>query len=98
MHEGPTENRLGELGSLYKYYYYYYYKDEDQCQSKEKCNVTDGETGYPPFSVFCNFLQRESRIARNPVTSVRPQKEEVRKEDSYRERRSNSFNRRNPKR
>ena len=23
--EGPTENRLGELGSLYKYYYYYYY-------------------------------------------------------------------------
>ena len=31
MHEGPTENRLGELGSLYKYYYYYYYyyKPED---------------------------------------------------------------------
>ena len=25
MHEGPTENRLGELGYLYKYYYYYYY-------------------------------------------------------------------------
>ena len=25
MHEGPTENRPGELGSLYKYYYYYYY-------------------------------------------------------------------------
>ena len=25
MHEGPTENRLGELGSLYKYYYYHYY-------------------------------------------------------------------------
>ena len=24
MHEGPTENHLGELGSLYKYYYYYY--------------------------------------------------------------------------
>ena len=24
MHEGPTENRLDELGSLYKYYYYYY--------------------------------------------------------------------------
>ena len=23
--EGPTENRLGELGSLCKYYYYYYY-------------------------------------------------------------------------
>ena len=25
MHEGPTENRLCELGSLYKYYYYFYY-------------------------------------------------------------------------
>ena len=25
MHESPIENRLGELGSLYKYYYYYYY-------------------------------------------------------------------------
>ena len=24
MHERPTENRLGELGCLYKYYYYYY--------------------------------------------------------------------------
>ena len=24
MHEGPTENRLRELGSLYNYYYYYY--------------------------------------------------------------------------
>ena len=24
MHEGPTENRLGELGSLHKYHYYYY--------------------------------------------------------------------------
>ena len=25
MHEGPTENRLGELGSLYKFYYYFFY-------------------------------------------------------------------------
>ena len=25
VYEGPTENRLGELGSLYEYYYYYYY-------------------------------------------------------------------------
>ena len=35
MHEGPTENRHGELGSLYKYYYcyYYYYKKNkiDSC-------------------------------------------------------------------
>ena len=25
MPEGPSENRLGESGSLYKYYYYYCY-------------------------------------------------------------------------
>ena len=25
MHKGPTENRLVELGSLYKFYYYFYY-------------------------------------------------------------------------
>ena len=54
-------------------------KDEDQYQSKEKRDAPDVEAGYPPFSVFCHFLQRESRIACNPVTSVRPQKEEVRK-------------------
>lgn len=71
-------------------------KDEDQYQSKERRDATDVEAGYPPFSVFCHFLQRESRIACNPLTSVRPQKEEVRKEDSYRERRSNGFNKRKP--
>ena len=31
MHDGPTENRLGELGSLYKYYYYYYYYYKNAC-------------------------------------------------------------------
>ena len=34
MHERPTENRLGELGSLYKYYLLiiiiYYYKTNSQ--------------------------------------------------------------------
>ena len=34
MHEGPNENRLGELGSLYKYYFFiiiiYYYKTNTQ--------------------------------------------------------------------
>ena len=71
-------------------------KDDDQYQSKEGGDATDGEAGYHPFSVFCHFLQRESRIACNPVTSVRPQKEEVSKEDSYRERRPNGFNKRKP--
>ena len=38
MHEGPTENRLGDLGSpVYKYYYYYYYKFafSDLCSTVE---------------------------------------------------------------
>ena len=33
MHEGPTENHLGKLGSFYKYYYYYcyyYYKKKEE--------------------------------------------------------------------
>ena len=37
MHEGPTENHLGELGSLYKYYHYYYY------YYYKKTMVKDGE-------------------------------------------------------
>ena len=39
MHEGPTENRLGELGSLYKYYYYYYYYRNIRSFSKRKETV-----------------------------------------------------------
>ena len=40
MHEGPTENRLGELGSLYKYYYYYYYYYYSVDSIKKGNNVT----------------------------------------------------------
>ena len=51
---------------------------------------------YPPFSVFCRILQRESRIACYPVTTARLQKEEVVKEDLDKGRKSNGFNRRKP--
>ena len=40
MHEGPTENRLGELGSLYKYYYYYYYLCDNRDSDKRIINKT----------------------------------------------------------
>jgi len=74
-------------------------KDEDQRHSEvTSSDVRKGEMGYPLFSVFCRFLQRESRIACNPVTTVRPQKEEVIKEDSDKGRKSNGFNRRKPPR
>ena len=33
MHERPTENRLGELGCLYKYYCYYYYYNMLRCEN-----------------------------------------------------------------
>ena len=70
-------------------------KDDDLRHSEEtSSDVHKGEMDYPPFSVFCRFLQRESRIAFNPVTSVRPQKEEVAKENSDKGRKLNSFNRR----
>ena len=47
---------------------------------------------YPPFSVFCCFLQRESRIACNPVTTVK--QKEVSREDPDKERKTNGFRRR----
>lgn len=38
-------------------------KDEDQRRSEvTSSDVRKGEMGYPPFSAFCRFLQRESRI------------------------------------
>ena len=53
-------------------------KDEEQRQSgRASSNVARVQMGYPPFSAFCSFLQRESRIAYNPVTAVRPPREEV---------------------
>lgn len=50
-------------------------EDEDQRYDKGH------SSSYPPFSVFCRFLQRVSRIACNPVTTARTQKEETVKED-----------------
>ena len=41
-YEGPTENRLGELGSLYKYYYYYYKAGFD-------CTCIKSNTGEPRY-------------------------------------------------
>ena len=72
-------------------------KDEDQRHGDvSQFEATEGESGYPPFSVFCRFLQRESRIACNPVTTVK-QKEEVSREDPDKERKTNGFRRRTHK-
>lgn len=54
--------------------------------------------GYPPFSAFCSFLQRESRIAYNPVTAVRPQKEEVASDNFDKGWKPKGFNIRKPPR
>ncbi|PFX14992.1 hypothetical protein AWC38_SpisGene20814 [Stylophora pistillata] len=72
-------------------------KDEAQPHSEiMSSDIRKGEVGYPPFSVFCRFLQRESRIACNPVTTARLQKEEVVKEDLDEGWKSNGLNRRRP--
>jgi len=56
-------------------------KDEDQrLGDVSQFVATEGESGYPPFSVFCRFVQRESQIACNPITTVK-QKEEFSRED-----------------
>ena len=72
-------------------------RDEDQPSSEiTSSDVRKGEVDYPPFSVFCRFLQRESRVACNPVTTARLQKEEAVKEDLDKGRKSNGVNRRKP--
>ena len=68
-------------------------KDEDQRHGYvSQLEATEGVSGYPPFSVFCRFLQRESRIACNPVTTVK-QKEEASREESQRRGRFTGNNR-----
>ncbi|XP_067027926.1 uncharacterized protein [Acropora muricata] len=58
-------------------------------------NEKQEESGYPPFSTFCEFLKREARIACNPVTMSRI-KEQERKEDPQRRRRPISYGRNKP--
>ena len=72
-------------------------KDQPSSEITSPC-VRKGEVDFPPFSVFCHFLQRASRIACNPVTTARLQKEEVIKEVLDKGRKSNGFNRRKPSR
>ena len=49
------------------------------------CDVsarTTRSAAYPPFSAFCEFLRKESRIACNPVTLLKTKEEAERKEES----------------
>jgi len=45
---------------------------------------TTHSAAYPPFSAFCEFLKKESRIACNPVTILKTKEEGGRKEESQR--------------
>lgn len=74
-------------------------QDEEQRQSgRALSNVSRVQMGYPPFSAFCSFLQRESRIAYNPVTAVRPQREEVASDNFDKGWKPKGFNIRKPPR
>ena len=48
---------------------------------------------YPPFSAFCEFLKKESRIACNPITSLKTKEERERKEELQRRGRFTGNNR-----
>ena len=62
----------------------------DRWLNKEEqlsCGVsarTTHSAAYPPFSAFCEFLKKESRIACNPVTLLKTKEEGERKEELQR--------------
>ena len=70
---------------------------EGEEQNRGEESVPDGDgTVYPPFKAFCRFLEREARIACNPVTT-RPHKEEAPRQDAERASKSNSYRRKSAK-
>ena len=96
--DDPDENQR-MVRKLPRYLIDRWSREVDRWLNKDEEDQHHGEgsvLSYPPFSAFCRFLQRESRIACNPVTTVRPQKEEVVKEDPDKGRKSNGFSRRKP--
>ena len=56
---------------------------EEQISSDVSARTTRS-AAYPPFSAFCEFLKKESRIACNPITSLKTKEEGERKEESQR--------------
>ena len=65
-------------------------EDRQGSISRPRCH---GEPVYPPFSAFCDFLEREARIACNPLTFSRPKDEDKKEEPQRRARfRSNYKN------
>ena len=58
---------------------------EEQVSSDTSARPTRS-AAYPPFSAFCEFLKKESRVACNPVTSLKTKEEGERKEESQGER------------
>ena len=54
---------------------------------------TTRSAAYPPFSAFCDFLKKESRIACNPITALKTKEEGERKEESQRKGRFTGNNR-----
>ena len=65
---------------------------EEQVSSDTSARPTRS-AAYPPFSAFCEFLKKESRIACNPVTSLKTKEEGERKEESQRRGRFTGNNR-----
>ena len=70
MHEGPTENRLGELGSLYKYYYYYYYYYYYRTLCRRKSFVFLFRIQWSFFEIMLPTLDQFETLVKNCPPSI----------------------------
>ena len=101
--DDPDENKK-MLRKLPRYLVNRWGCEVDRWLTKEPKELTGGgsvnqmrtsDSSYPPFSAFCEFLKRESRIACNPVISNKLKREEdVRKDLETANKSNNRFQRR----
>lgn len=95
--DDPDENQK-MLRKLPRYLVDRWGREVDRWLTKEPEELTGGgsinqmrksDSSYPPFSAFCKFLKRESRIACNPVISNKLTREEDVKGDQEAANKSN---------
>ncbi|XP_048590520.1 uncharacterized protein LOC116615632 [Nematostella vectensis] len=94
----PEENQK-MLFKLPNYLINRWGREVDACISDETAQASESDTpGFPPFSRFCAFLQKEARIACNPVISHPSSRNGGRKFEPQQESRQGTQNRNPPPR
>ena len=68
--EGPTENRQGELGSLFKYYYYYYYYYGEHKHSVVGKHIIEKQ-GQKRVNLGKNFYNPQEMLGETRVFDMR---------------------------